>query len=306
MARRKKNDSAANLLIALPWQVSAILGVIAFVGLRWILPLLLTGTMFLPVMRPLAHMVSWLAAFVFGILALMSYLKSHNAAASEQKFKIPESRGSTSRRAEPHIRPTEPKPKSEQKAAPIPPSEVISRPTAWSIEALRSLEWKRFELLCAKYYEMTGFKAETMRCGPDGGIDVKLFKAGEDKPAAIVQCKAWNAHEVGVKEIRELLGVMTHEKVERGIFATTGGYTKDAIAFGKTNPIEMVNGEAFILKISELATDQQTSLLSFAFDGDYRTPTCPSCGTKMVTRQGKRGYFFGCSGYPRCHKTFVI
>ena len=200
MARRKKNDSAAILLIALPWQVSAILGVIAFVGLRWILPLLLTGTMFLPVMRPLAHMMSWPVAFFFGILALISYLKSNNAAASEQKFKIPEFKGATSYRTEPHIRPTDPKPKSEQRAAPIPPSEAISRPTAWSIEALRSLEWKRFELLCAKYYEMTGFKAETMLCGPDGGIDVKLFKVGEDKPAAIVQCKAWNAYDVGRSE----------------------------------------------------------------------------------------------------------
>lgn len=44
------------------------------------------------------------------------------------------------------------------------------------LEALRSLEWKRFELLCARYYEAVGFKMEILDAGQDGGIDIKLFK----------------------------------------------------------------------------------------------------------------------------------
>ncbi len=29
-------------------------------------------------------------------------------------------------------------------------------------------------------------------------------------------------------------------------------------------------------------------------------PECPTCGGKMVLRQGRRGPFWGCADYPRC------
>jgi hypothetical protein len=83
------------------------------------------------------------------------------------------------------------------------------KPTAWSLELLRRIEWKRFEELTAAFYRAIGLRSETIRCGADGGIDAKLFKGDSPDPTAIVQCKAWNARPVGVKPVRELLGVMT-------------------------------------------------------------------------------------------------
>src|SRR5690606_1462053 len=106
------------------------------------------------------------------------------------------------------------------------------------------------------------------------------------EPVAVVQCKAWNAKPVGVQQIRELLGVMAHEKVRRGIFLTTATYTPDALAFGAANPILLVDGVGFIEKLCALPKEKQDDLLRIAFDGDYRTPTCPNCGTKAVKRAG--------------------
>ena len=165
------------------------------------------------------------------------------------------------------------------------------------------LEWKRFELLCAEYYEAVGFKTETLDAGPDGGIDIKLFKLDPTKPLAIVQCKAWNTTQVGVKEIRELLGVMAHKQIGRGIFATTGTYTKDAIDFGATSPIQLLDGPTLTNKILDLPLEKQNALLQFAFEGDYRTPSCASCGVKMLARDSKRGAFWGCPHYPHCKTT---
>jgi DNA topoisomerase-3 len=31
---------------------------------------------------------------------------------------------------------------------------------------------------------------------------------------------------------------------------------------------------------------------------------CPACGKGLARRQGKKGYFWGCSGYPSCKRTF--
>ena len=190
------------------------------------------------------------------------------------------------------------------------PSESIRQEAAssdrfesWSLDVLHAIEWKRFELLCAKYYEAVGFKSETLRCGADGGIDVKLFKIDPTKPMAVVQCKAWNTTQVGVKEIRELLGVMAHEKVSRGIFITTSRYTKDAVEFAAANPIQLIDGQGFLGKIQALPDEAKAALLGFAMEGDYRTPTCPSCGIKMTTRNSRRGPFWGCIHYPRCRST---
>ena len=30
---------------------------------------------------------------------------------------------------------------------------------------------------------------------------------------------------------------------------------------------------------------------------------CPVCGKKLVTRNGKKGTFIGCTGYPKCKYT---
>lgn len=45
-------------------------------------------------------------------------------------------------------------------------------------------------------------------------------------------------------------------------------------------------------------------LLKFAFEGGYTTPTCASCGIRMVKRDGKRGAFWGCLNYPKCRSGF--
>lgn len=186
------------------------------------------------------------------------------------------------------------------------PAVAPAVPAAWSTGALRTLEWKRFELLCARYYEAVGFTTATRAAGPDRGIDVMLFKTDPAKPLAIVQCKAWNTQPVGVKEIRELLGVMVHEGVERGIFLTTGAFTQDALQFGAANPIQLLDGDAFTKKLLDLPIEKQKALLGFAFAGDYRTPTCASCGTKMIGRDSKRGPFWGCIHYPRCKTTLAM
>lgn len=180
------------------------------------------------------------------------------------------------------------------------------KPTEWSIELLRQIEWKRFEELTAAYFREKTFRTETLRAGADGGIDVKLFIKDKTEPFAIVQCKAWNSQKVGVKPVRELLGVMAHEKVAKGIFATTGDYTQEAIAFAKENPLNLITGEMLLKGILALPDDAKARLLNVATDGDYTTPSCPSCGIKMVRRSSDRGAFWGCSNFPRCKQKFFM
>jgi HJR/Mrr/RecB family endonuclease len=171
----------------------------------------------------------------------------------------------------------------------------------WNIDLLDALEWKRFEIVCAKYFEMRGFTSRTNLCGADGGIDIQLFTADSVGPDSVVQCKAW-ARKVRLDPVRGLLGSMTAVGVKKGIFMTTGDYTQDARDFAAKNGISLIGGKELLAKIGALAPEQQAELLAVATDGDYLTPTCPSCGIKMTLRTSSKdqSQFWGCLNYPRC------
>ena len=179
-------------------------------------------------------------------------------------------------------------------------------PLAWSSELLSILEWKRFEDLCAEYYREKGIRCETTSLGADGGIDLKLFQDDSGKSTTIVQCKAWAGRLVGAKPVRELRGVMASEKVEKGFFMTSSAYSDEAKAFAHSNCITLIDATLFLMMIKRLPQEAQDRLLSFATRGDYMTPTCASCGVKMVKRDSKRGMFWGCVNYPRCKQKLNI
>jgi restriction system protein len=163
-------------------------------------------------------------------------------------------------------------------------------------------------MLCAAYFEALGFKARVARAGADGGVDIHLYKDNARTPGIIVQCKAWNTYKVGVKPIRELYGVMAREGVSEGIFVTTGQFTTEARTFPKGNEMRLWDGKYFLSRIQELKSDTKVALLKIATEGDFTTPTCPSCGVKMVSRVSKLDgeTFWGCRNYPRCRQTFKL
>jgi len=187
------------------------------------------------------------------------------------------------------------------------------RPTAWSLELLRQLEWKRFEELCAAFFAAAGYEARTTRIGADGGVDVKLYNRKTARLEGVAQCKAWASYRVGVKVVRELLGVMTAQGVTKGYLLTTGEFTDEAKAFvkqldGQQARLFLIDGELLLKLIQKLGPKRSEALLRKATEGDYSTPTCPSCGIKMRLRRAKANgeAFWGCKNYPRCRRTFKL
>lgn len=185
-------------------------------------------------------------------------------------------------------------------------SETLQRPTSWSLKVIQEIEWKRFEDLAAAYYLEKGILARTTSLGADGGIDIKLYQDNTNNPTSLIQCKAWNSKQIGVKEVREFLGVLTHEKISKGFFMSTGKFTEDAKRIAKSNKVNLITGEMFLSMILRLNEASQRKLLKLATAGDYKTPSCSACGLKMVKRSSKRGEFWGCKNYPRCRQKLFI
>src|ERR687887_2077631 len=99
---------------------------------------------------------------------------------------------------------------------------------SWSLELLKHLEWRRFEELCAAYFEALGFTAQISHSRANGAVDIGLCAAGADKAAIIVHCLPWNAYRVGINPVRELRAAMTAAGAVEGVLATSSRFTREA------------------------------------------------------------------------------
>ncbi|MFH7326985.1 restriction endonuclease [Desulfurivibrio sp. C05AmB] len=185
-------------------------------------------------------------------------------------------------------------------------TERVKKKTDLSIETLKKIEWFSFELFCKIYYECIGYRVTKTKAGADGGIDLLLYMEDSAVPYALVQCKARTHRDIGVNHIRELLGVMTSEKIDKGILITNSGFTKEAFEFANAHQIELVDVFKLWMLLEELNAVKKSHLVDFLRSSDFTTPTCPNCEVKLVERIAKKGNeigqkFWGCKNYPRCH-----
>jgi restriction system protein len=318
MARRKPKQDGIDALLALPWWLSFALAAVAYLTVAFVFPATLpVGS---PLRAGLTPVLKVLGAVLAGLLCLIgaaAWFKQRQAGAPRTSLSPRHDPVQVRSTAEPTaraaVRPAAPDPLDEiariradrQLAPPV----AEARPAAWSMEVLRRMEWKRFEHVVAGYYERVGFRAQLQDSGADGGVDVRLYRGEAGKPLALVQCKAWQAGAaVGVKPVRELLGVMTIEQVNAGIFVTTSGYTDDAKALSGAHRLKLIDGDELLQMIRALPAAAQTELLALATEGDWTTPTCPSCGTKMIRRERRsdQSAFWGCPSFPACRQVFAL
>jgi restriction system protein len=308
--RRNKDTGMVALLLDSPWYVSMLAGIAILVALKWILPSMWQDNPIITTVTTALSNIAWLLAGICFALGALVFAKTAVSRASA----APQPAGRSAR-----VAPTRPAPEGPASVRParlVPDvaSDASTRdavqrttpaPTAWSIELMRAIEWKRFEDLCQKFYEIKGIRCTTTPLGPDGGIDLRLFQDDSGRATSIVQCKAWGGRFVGVKPVRELLGVMTHERVEKAFFMTSSRFSEEAKSFARSNRITLIDGDMFLMMIDRLPAVSSEALLAFATQGDYATPTCPACGERMKHARGKDGRpdFWGCSTYPRCRKT---
>ncbi|NOT17807.1 MAG: hypothetical protein HOP20_07060 [Sulfuriferula sp.] len=280
MPRQNRAKSRSKQLIATAWKTPAFIAFILLFIIHYGFPLWTTD-------NPIRHAITvairpfgLFAAALFATVALINFIRAEIRSKCSSRRIIDDDLGK--------LKPTH------------------SKPDTWSLALLKQIEWKRFEELCAAYFRELGLRAETIKCGADGGVDVKLFRGDASEPHSILQCKAWNSRYVGVKPVRELFGVMAHQKIRSGIFLTTSTYTEDALTFAKEHPIFLIDGEKFFNMIGKLSHEAQQKLLAVATEGDYLVPSCPSCGIKMIERKGPKSRFWGCSNYPKCKLTFAM
>ena len=173
----------------------------------------------------------------------------------------------------------------------------------WTLDLLSAIEWRRFEELCTRMFEHKGFTCKTQSHGADEGIDIHLY-FGKDTLILdrIVQCKAWKK-KVSVEPMRAFLGTIVANGAKRGTFVSRGGFTEDAAQFAAKNRIHTIDGQQLLELIINLGPVASSILLERITEGDYTTPTCASCGIKLVPRAlDSERPFWGCKNWRRFNK----
>jgi restriction system protein len=171
-------------------------------------------------------------------------------------------------------------------------------------EDVGRLDPYQYERYVGEYYRRKGYSV-TQRggAGADGGIDLVIAQQGE---RLLVQCKHWKASRVGPQPLRELWGLVDHEKATGALFVTSQDFTVEARAFAKGKRLELVDGKQLAAMVA--ATKKEASRAEPgrpAAESHPAAQKCPSCGAPMVVRTAQRGsrsgeQFLGCSSYPRC------
>ena len=129
---------------------------------------------------------------------------------------------------------------------------------------INNLSGVEFENLCQALLQKLGFKVETTKQSGDGGIDLvaynyQAFLSGK----YIVQCKRYSGG-VGEPIVRDLYGVVTAERANKGILMTTGYFSMSAIKFASDKNIELIDGEQLgeLLYKNDLLTDGGTTAIN--------------------------------------------
>ena len=196
MARRK--ESGFEVLISLPWPACIVLGLLAYISIRYGIGWYLTSTSS-PVLMGVGKQAAggiyaplgWMALGICWFGALISFLRQR------------------SRRR------------------------LLDTQTG--LDSLRAMSWREFEMLVGEAFRRRGYAIqETGLGGADGGIDLILRKDGK---TTLVQCKQLKTQRVDVKIVREMFGLLAHHGAAAVKIVAVGDYTGDAQRFARGKPI---------------------------------------------------------------------
>jgi hypothetical protein len=149
-------------------------------------------------------------------------------------------------------------------------------------DLLSKLEWKRFEELVASYYGKTGVVAVRTKSGPTSPVHIKISWKGEPRPFACVRCIAHPSGLIDAKPVQELFENISAEDIRRGYVVSTGKFSVAARDFAEEKHLTLMPGDLLLEKLNALPDQARAELLKEITNGDYSTPSCPRCDTRMV------------------------
>lgn len=96
-------------------------------------------------------------------------------------------------------------------------------------DLFRSLDWRTFERVLARIFDLLGYEVELQQGTKDGGVDIFAVCRNSELGTHryLLQAKQWK-NSVGVEPVREILFLQDQHKVTKACLATTSRFTRGA------------------------------------------------------------------------------
>ena len=143
-----------------------------------------------------------------------------------------------------------------------------------SLDELRRLSWQQFEDEIANMFRRMGYSVEQTPYTNDGGRDAILTKNGVKY---LLECKKYSeGGQSGRPDLQKFHSAIITDQAKSGFFVTAGGFTKEAVEWAATAPMELIFGE----KLIKLMFDSKPA----ASDDDSYYSVCTTCGEIVFHR----------------------
>ncbi len=209
MGRRK--ESALDIVASLPWPLGFVLGIVAYVGIRYGIGAYLASSptgMFRQIGPGLSKALgplAWISMIGCWLAAAASFFRARHR------------------------------------------KQLLETQTG--VDSLARMSWQDFEKLVGEAFRRQGYAVEeTGLGGADGGIDLILRRHGRKE---LVQCKQWRSRQVKAHVVREMWGLLAHHKADSVKIVCVGDFTRDARAFAEGKAIELIHGERLLELVRE-------------------------------------------------------
>ena len=237
MARRK--ESGLNFVASLPWPVGVVMGIAAFLSIRYGL-----GWYFSahggPLLRAFGDQASkgaftplaWVVMVAFWLAAMVSFIKARDR------------------------------------------RRLLD--TQSDLNSLTSLSWQEFEMLVGEWFRRCGYAVtENGLGGKDGGIDLIVSKEGRTE---LVQCKQWRTRQIKVTTVREMWGLVDHYRAHGVYIVCIGNFTHDAARFAEGKAIKLINGTQFLELVKEVQSETKLAGIEpvIGAPSAVAPPICPA------------------------------
>lgn len=168
-----------------------------------------------------------------------------------------------------------------------------ARPTGWTLGVLQQLEWRRFEQVCIGFIETIGYSGVSISNGPTDEASLYLIQHDAAMTHALVKTLGGNTT-VEVDQIRGLYAAMSRQNILHGFCITAGEFSPEALAAARGVGLFSIDGITLLQALLLMSPVLQEDLLKRVSQGDYATPTCPSCGKSMVLREAGSNALWRC------------
>jgi len=202
---------------------------------------------------------------------------------------------------------------------------------------------REFEDTVAAMFEKLGYSVKQTPYSSDGGKDAIAMKDGMK---VLIECKRYEKDLIGRPALQKFYAAIMEEKADKGIYVTTSGFARTALEYQyvESNLIELIDGKTLahmmICAFPESSDSEKYTVMCLQcgsqvmFDllaGESRKMChnnhsvnndlqsgmlslklvsgklyCDKCGREMQRVHGRRGDFWGCSGYPKCRSIMRI